>query len=297
MLSQSSDGRDVAAVIRLGCRGRDHEKGHAMSESDDGLQGRVVLVTGAGRGLGRAIAIAAAEAGALVVAGSRTPADLDHLTEEIGAGGGSCTAVPLDVTIDASVESFVASAAARFGRIDGLVNNVGAGLTAPSLEFRTEDLDAAVDLNFRSTFLCSQHVGRVMAAGGGGSIVNISSNFSLAGTYGRAAYGAAKAAVDNLTKSLAVEWATLGIRVNAIAAGIMNTPGFERARRNAPDFVARALTGIPAGRIAEPEEVAALAVFLLSPVCYALTGQVVAVDGGQSATLPGQIPPITVAAR
>jgi gluconate 5-dehydrogenase len=258
--------------------------------SPNSLHERVVLVTGAGRGLGRAIAVAAADAGALVVAGSRTPSDLDQLVTEISARGGSCVSGPLDVTDDVSIERFVATAAERFSRIDGLVNNVGAGLTAPSLEFRTADLDAALALNFRSTFLCSQHAGRVMAAGGGGSIVNIGSNFSLAGTYGRAAYGAAKAAVDNLTRSLAVEWATLRIRVNAIAAGIMNTPGYERARRNAPEFVARALTGIPAGRVAEPEEVAALAVFLLSDACYALTGQVIAVDGGQSATLPGQIP-------
>jgi NAD(P)-dependent dehydrogenase (short-subunit alcohol dehydrogenase family) len=255
-----------------------------------GLESRVVLVTGAGRGLGRAISVAAASAGATVVAGSRTMTDLESVAGEIRAAGGTCVPVALDVTDTASIEAFVSAAVARFGRIDGLVNNAGAGLTVPSLEFAEKDFDAAIDLNLRSTFFCSQQVARAMAGSGGGSIVNIGSIFSLAGTYGRAMYGAAKAAVDNLTRSFAVEWASLGIRVNAIAPGIMNTPGFERARKNAPEFVAKAIAGIPAGRIAEPEEVAALAVFMLSPLCYAMTGQVVAVDGGQSATLPGQAP-------
>jgi NAD(P)-dependent dehydrogenase (short-subunit alcohol dehydrogenase family) len=255
-----------------------------------GLESRVVLVTGAGRGLGRAISVAAASAGATVVVGSRTLTELQSLAVEVNAAGGSCVPLALDVTEVASIEAFVSSALTRFGRIDGLVNNAGAGLTVPSLDFEEKDFDAAIDLNVRSTFFCSQRVARAMAESGGGSIVNIGSIFSLAGTYGRAMYGAAKAAVDNLTRSFAVEWASLGIRVNAIAPGIMNTPGFERARKNAPEFVARAIAGIPAGRIAEPEEVAALAVFMLSPLCRAMTGQVVAVDGGQSATLPGQAP-------
>lgn len=258
--------------------------------ANDGLQDKVVLVTGAGRGLGRAIAITAAATGARVLIGSRTASDLESVADEIKSAGGTCLTSLLDVTDAESVGTFVALAEAEFGQIDGLVNNAGAGLTIPTFDFEQRDFDAAIDLNFRSTFLCAQHAGRVMARCGGGSIVNISSNMGQGGTNGRAAYGAAKAAVDSLTKSLAVEWASQRIRVNAIAAGIMNTPGYRRARKNAPAIVANAMTQIPAGRIAEPEEIAALAVFMLSPICFAMTGQVVAVDGGQSAALPGQVP-------
>ncbi len=124
-----------------------------------------------------------------------------------------------------------------------------------------------------------------MIDGGGGAIVNISSNFAVAGVGVRSVYCAAKAAVDSFTRSLAVEWAPHGIRVNAIAPGTMNTPGYERARRNAPAMVEAVVAATPSGRIAEPEEVAELAVFLLSDGCAAMTGQVMAVDGGQSIPL------------
>jgi NAD(P)-dependent dehydrogenase (short-subunit alcohol dehydrogenase family) len=248
------------------------------------LQGRVVLVTGAGRGLGRSIVLEAARAGAIVVGGSRTTADLDSLEAEVSAGGGRFAGARLDVTDLGSVDAFVDGAAERFGRIDGLVNNTGAGVSADSLDITEEQFAYTFDFNTRSTFFCSQRAARHMVAQGG-AIVNISSNFAVAGVGVRSVYCAAKAAVDSFTRSFAVEWAPLGVRVNAIAPGTMNTPGYERARRDAPRMVESVIAATPSGRIAEPQEVAALAVFLLSDACAAMTGQVIAVDGGQSVPL------------
>jgi NAD(P)-dependent dehydrogenase (short-subunit alcohol dehydrogenase family) len=249
------------------------------------LKDKVIVVTGAGRGLGRSIALAAAEAGATVVGGSRTAADLDRLEADVAARGGQFAGARLDVTDLGSVDAFVADAAGRFGRIDGLVNNTGAGISADSLDITEEQFAHTFDFNTRSTFFCSQSAARRMVAQGGGAIVNISSNFAVAGVGVRSVYCAAKAAVDSFTRSLAVEWAPLGVRVNAIAPGTMNTPGYERARRDAPQMVESVIAATPSGRIAEPAEVAALAVFLLSDACAAMTGQVIAVDGGQSVPL------------
>jgi NAD(P)-dependent dehydrogenase (short-subunit alcohol dehydrogenase family) len=247
------------------------------------LSDRVVLVTGAGRGLGRAISLSAARAGAAVYGGSRTQADLDAVAAQIRASGGRFVGLPLDVTDLASIEAFVATAAQRAGRIDGLVNNTGAGISAASLDVTDEQFASTFDFNARSMFFCSQRAVRHMQ--GGGAIVNISSNFAVAGVGVRSVYCAAKAAVDSFTRSLAVEWAPYRVRVNAIAPGTMNTPGYERARRDAPEMVESVIAATPSGRIAEPEEVAALAVFLLSDACAAMTGQVIAVDGGQSVPL------------
>jgi NAD(P)-dependent dehydrogenase (short-subunit alcohol dehydrogenase family) len=249
------------------------------------LQGRVVLVTGAGRGLGRSIVLEAAQAGATVVGGSRTTADLDSLEAEVSVRGGRFAGTRLDVTDLDSVDAFVAGAAERCGRIDGLVNNTGAGVSADSLSITEEQFAHTFDFNARSTFFCSQRAARHMVAQGGGAIVNISSNFAVAGVGVRSVYCAAKAAVDSFTRSFAVEWAPLGVRVNAIAPGTMNTPGYERARRDAPQMVESVIAATPSGRIAEPQEVAALAVFLLSDACAAMTGQVITVDGGQSVPL------------
>ncbi|MFE2734684.1 SDR family NAD(P)-dependent oxidoreductase [Streptomyces sp. NPDC059349] len=248
------------------------------------LTGRTMLVTGAGRGLGRAISLAAARAGANVVGGSRTTEDLDRLGAEIAAEGGVFHGERLDVTDLASIEGFIAAARERFGRIDGLVNNTGAGVSAPSLDMDAEQFAYTFDFNTRSMFFCSQAAGRSMLEHGG-AIVNISSNFAVAGVGVRSVYCAAKAAVDSLTRSLAVEWAPHGIRVNAVAPGTMNTPGYQRARRNAPEMIESVIAATPSGRIAEPEEVAALVVFLLTDACAAMTGQIMAVDGGQSVPL------------
>jgi NAD(P)-dependent dehydrogenase (short-subunit alcohol dehydrogenase family) len=250
------------------------------------LDGKVVLVTGAGRGLGKAICLAAAAAGATVVGGSRTRADLEVLRAQIEMEGGTFAPAHLDVTDLGTVDAFVDDAVARFGRIDGLVNNAGAGVSAASLDIDEGQFAYTFDFNTRSMFFCSQRAARRMVdQPGGGAIVNISSNFASAGVGVRSVYCAAKAAVDSLTRSFAVEWAPRGLRVNAIAPGTMNTPGYERARRNAPEMVETLVALTPSGRIAEPEEVARLAVFLLSDGCTAMTGQIVTVDGGQSIPL------------
>jgi len=252
------------------------------------MGGKVVLVTGAGRGLGREICLRAVRAGATVVGGSRTWADLDALAIEIRSDeiGGSFVGLPLDVTDLASVDAFVGEAAERFGRVDGLVNNTGAGVSLPSMEVDDNQFQHTFDFNTRSMFFCSQRAARVMVdQGGGGAIVNISSNFATAGVGVRSVYSAAKAAVDSLTRSFAVEWAAHGIRVNTVSPGTMNTPGYRRALEDAPAMVESLVAMTPSGRIAEPAEVAALVVFLLGEDCAAMTGQVITVDGGQTVPL------------
>ncbi|GAF47641.1 putative oxidoreductase [Rhodococcus wratislaviensis NBRC 100605] len=256
------------------------------------LAGKVVLVTGAGRGLGREIVRLAARSGATVVGGSRTMSDLSTLEADIAldpdvtARGGRFVGVSLDVMDLASLDAFVSGAQERFGHLDGLVNCTGAGVSVPSLELDDAQFRYTFDFNTRSMFFCSQRAARVMVAQEtGGAIVNIGSNFATAGVGIRSAYSAAKAAVESLTRSFAVEWAAQGVRVNTVSPGTMNTPGYRRALANAPAMVESLVALTPSGRIAEPEEVAALVVFLLGEQCAAMTGQVITVDGGQNVPL------------
>ena len=238
------------------------------------LQGRVVLVTGAGRGLGRSIVLEAAQAGATVVGGSRTAADLDSLAAEVSVRGGRFAGTRLDVTDLASVDAFVAGAAERFGRIDGLVNNTGAGVSADSLSITEEQFAHTFDFNARSTFFCSQRAARHMVAQGGGAIVNISSNFAVAGVGVRSVYCAAKAAVDSFTRSFAVEWAPLGVRVNAVAPGEIETAMI------GPEYEAL-IPRIPMGRMGTVAEVAGVVFQLCGSDFSYVTGTEIFLTGGQ----------------
>ncbi|HWD25457.1 MAG TPA: SDR family oxidoreductase [Acidimicrobiales bacterium] len=250
-----------------------------------GLSEQVVIVTGAGRGIGRATALAAAEAGASVAIASRNLGELQALADEIKSAGGMCFAQRADVKDLNSLESLVAAVLKEFGRIDGLVNNAGDNIMAPAFDYDEAQFDHLVAVNFKSVFFLSRMVAQqLIAQGSPGSIVNVSSQAGLVGAPGRAPYSGAKAAVINLTRTFAAEWGQYGIRVNSVAPTFTRTPLAEAALAKDPLLEPAVVAKILLGRIAEPEEIAAPIVFLLSSASSMVTGQTLAVDGGWTAT-------------
>jgi gluconate 5-dehydrogenase len=245
------------------------------------LPGKVVIVTGAGRGIGRATALAVAAAGARLVAASRTMSELQALREEVASLGQECMAHRVDVEDVDSMRSLVDAVDSRFGRIDGLVNNAGDNLGGPAVDFTVGQFDHLVNVNFRSVFFLSSMAAEVMMAREtGGTIVNVASQAGLVGAPGRAPYSGAKAAVINVTRTLAAEWAPHKIRVNAVAPTFTRTPLAEAVLAANPDLERTVTEKILLGRPAEPEEIAAPIVFLLSSAAQMITGQTLAVDGG-----------------
>ena len=247
-----------------------------------GLDGKADVVTGAGRGIGRTIALDCARAGARVAAGSRTPAELESLAHEIEALGGECFFQPLDVVSVDSITSFLAAADDRFGGIDILVNNAGFNRLGAALDCDEELYDLIVDTNLKSVFFCCQKAAKGMIARGrGGSIVNISSQAGIIGAPERGPYSGAKAGVNNLTRTLAVEWAEHGIRVNAVAPTVTRSPLAERALAESEAF-ARAVkeNNLLRHDLAEPEEISGPVIFLASDAASMVTGHTLVVDGG-----------------
>jgi 2-deoxy-D-gluconate 3-dehydrogenase len=248
---------------------------------DFSLDGQVVVVTGAGRGIGRAVAMECHRAGAQVAVGSRTLAELEQLRDEIEGDGGTCFVHTLDVKDVGSMRTFVEAAQVRFGGIDGLVNNAGDNIGKPSFDFTEDEFDHLVDVNFKSAFFLSQIVAKGMVdAGTPGAIVNVTSQAGLVGAPGRAPYSGAKAAVNNLTRTLAAEWASAKVRVNAVAPTFTRTPLAESMLASNPELRKAVTEKILLGRPAEPEEIAAPVRFLLSSAAAMITGHVLVVDGG-----------------
>ena len=248
------------------------------------LDGRVALVTGARRGLGRAIALALAEAGADVALGLRDAASDDGLAAEIEALGRRALPLQMDVTREHEVDAAVARTVEELGSLDLLVNNAGGGAgLAPAEEVALDAFDRTLEVNLRGTFLCSRAAFHPMSERDFGRIVNVSSQAALVALPGEAAYCAAKAAVSHLTRCLAVEWGRHGINVNAVAPTFIRTPGTEAMLAD-DAFRAEVEERIAAlHRVGEPDDVAGAVVFLCSPAAALTTGVTLPIDGGWTA--------------
>ena len=246
------------------------------------LDGRAAIVTGASRGLGRAMALALAEAGADVALASRSVAELEETARAIEKLGRRALVVPTDVTVYAQVEALVERAAQALGRLDIVVNNSGIAAVIPVAEMPPEDFRRTVEVNLVGVFNgCRAAAGRLIAQKAG-KIINLASVLGASGLSGYAAYSASKGGVIALTRALAVEWARYNIQVNAMAPGWfvtdMNSQAFDD-----PKVRERLLRDVPARRTGRLEEIGPLVVYLASPASDYMTGQTVFLDGGHSA--------------
>ena len=247
------------------------------------LDGRAALVTGAGRGIGRACALALAEAGAEVWLTARTRGEIEQAAGEIRAAGGKAQAVACDVTNSGDLRKIISS----LPLLDVLVNNAGTNIPEPFVEVSEEHLDRLLALNVRAAFLAAQAAAKKMLEAPdrkarGGTIVNMSSQMGHVGAVNRAVYCMSKHALEGLTKAMALELAAHGIRVVSIAPTFVETP-MTRPMMARPEFAQWVRERIPAGRVGQPEDVAAAVVFAASPAASLMTGTSLVIDGGWTA--------------
>lgn len=249
------------------------------------LTGRISIVTGSGRGLGKAIAVGMAEHGATIIACSRTLGEAEATAAQINADGGTAIGLRVDTADRTSCQALIDDTVAHFGRIDVLINNAGIDIIEPAEEVADDAWDQVIAINLKGYFNCSQFAARQMLAQGtGGSIANNSSIAGEVGIKGLTAYAAAKGGVNMMTKTMAVEWAQRGIRVNAFSPGyfenVMSGATDEHAR---PEKRAQVLQYTPMGRRGLPSELVGPVVFLASNASSYVTGAILLVDGGYTA--------------
>ncbi len=249
----------------------------ALPEQVQRLRDRVAVVTGASRGIGRAIAVAlAAEGAKIAVNYASNSSAADQLVEEITAAGGEALAIPADISNVDSVDTLIKTVTDQWGRIDILVNNAGITRDTLLLRMKPEDWQAVIDTNLTGVFLCTRAVSKLMLKQKSGRIINIASVAGQMGNPGQANYSAAKAGVIGFTKTVAKELASRGITVNAVAPGFIATD-MTKDLKGGEEI----LKFIPLGRYGEPEEVAGLVRFLAAdPAAAYITGQTINVDGG-----------------
>ena len=245
------------------------------------LDDRLIVVTGASEGIGRAFAECFAKAGALVVLASRRKDKLESVRQAIVASGGSAEVVATDVTRLEDIGN-LANAVGRLQRDRRLVlvNNAGFGFTRAARDTTEQEWDLLFDTHVRGTFFCSQRIGAMMIERGYGKIVNLSSSWSAATDAGKSAYGAAKAAVSHLTAALSTEWAPLGVRVNALAPTATMTDFTAKVMAANPERAKHLLRRIKLGRFAQTSDLLGAALFLASGASDFVTGQTLFVDGG-----------------
>ena len=248
---------------------------------DFSLDGKVALVTGGGRGIGRAVALGLARAGADVVVASRKLPDLEKVAEEIRGMGRKSLAVAAHIGRVEEISNLVSGMKEEFGKIDILVNNAGTNPTMdPALDIDERAWDSIMNLNLKGLFFLSQAVARVMKEQGGGKIINIASVAGITPDI-LPVYSMSKAGVIMASKVMAQQWAQYNIRVNTVAPGLTRTQ-FSQALWSNPDILQGAMSRTPMGRIAEPEEMVGAIIFLASDASSYVTGQVIVVDGGTS---------------
>jgi NAD(P)-dependent dehydrogenase (short-subunit alcohol dehydrogenase family) len=248
-------------------------------ESLFSLRGKIAVVTGGGRGLGKGMAIGLAGAGAEVALVSRTDKELKDTVEEIRAKGGNAAAYPGDISRKEEIPGLIQSIHKDKGRIDILVNNAGFIIRKMALDYSPEDWERQLDVNLKAAFFLAQAVAKIMKEKGGGKIINTLSLTSFIGLQNAPGYGISRGGLLSMTRTLAIEWAKYHIYVNAIA------PGYFKTNQTAPLFadekkVEWMLSRIPLGRAGIPDDLAGAAVFLASPASDYMTGQAIVVDGG-----------------
>lgn len=244
------------------------------------LTGKTALVTGGSKGLGRAIALALARAGADIALASRTRAELDEVAAEVAALGRRTLVVPADVTDEDSVAAMIAETIARLGALDVLVNNAGIEGIGPVLELDTGDWDRTMAVNLRGPMLCCKHAGPHMIARRSGKVINVASVLATLPQRTMGPYSASKAGLVQFTRVLALEWIRHNVQVNALC------PGYFLTDMNAAFFATEAgqafIDRLPARRIAQPTEIDGAAIFLASPASDYVTGTSLYVDGGHA---------------
>ncbi len=244
------------------------------------LKGKIAIVTGGGKGIGKAIAMALAHAGAKVAIAARTAAEIEATAQEIRLAGGTAIAHPTDITQNERIEALVKAVGDAFGGgIDILVNNAARSFFRPLMDLREDGFDKIFDTNVKGTFLLSRAVAKVMMGLGGGRIINITTVGAERGGPMMGVYHASKAAVKMLTMCMATEWAPFKILVNAVGPGLTRTQ-FSAPIWSSPELERQLTARIPLARIGEPEDVVGAVLFLCSEASSYITGQTIYVDGG-----------------